>query len=121
MCVKKRKGDREREKKKTFPKIHKIGEKISNEYFFRSVLVVGCILVGIDPGWLMAGQHLLVSLPQSRLHEREADRIGILLANKAGFDPNVTLSLFFSFFWKLIFSSLIQWSSFSMFNFLGGS
>ena len=37
--------------------------------------------------------HLTLNLPNSRTHETEADRMGVELAARAGFDPRAAISL----------------------------
>ena len=56
---------------------------------------VGVALGGGRGGMDMAGMvaNLTYNLPNSRLHETEADRIGVELAARAGFDPRAAVSL----------------------------
>jgi len=57
--------------------------------------VVGALLGIGDLGQSIAGQvaNVTLNLPNSRQAETEADRIGIELAARAGFDPNAAISL----------------------------
>ena len=56
---------------------------------------VGVALGGGQGSMDMAGMvaNLTYNLPNSRLHETEADRIGVELAARAGFDPRAAVSL----------------------------
>lgn len=60
--------------------------------------VVSATVEGADDGWLVAyglATNVGAILPYSRLHEYEADRLGMILMAKAGYDPRATIS-----FWK---------------------
>ena len=56
---------------------------------------VGVALGGGQASMDMAGMvaNLTYNLPNSRLHETEADRLGVELAARAGFDPRAAVSL----------------------------
>ena len=56
---------------------------------------VGVALGGTQGSMDMAGMvaNLTYNLPNSRLHETEADRIGVELAARGGFDPRAAVSL----------------------------
>ena len=56
---------------------------------------VGVALGGSQGSMDMAGMvaNLTYNLPNSRLHETEADRMGVELAARAGFDPRAAVSL----------------------------
>lgn len=83
---------------------HEIGHALANHSAEKMSVVlatsVGVAAVGVaadNKGAAMAGASaaaaLAVTLPNSRTAETEADRIGIELAARAGFDPNAAVTL----------------------------
>ena len=71
-------------------------ERASEQMVAGSVISVGTALLGLgDIGQLGAEYAYmgLVGLPNSRSHETEADRIGVELAARAGYDPRAAVSL----------------------------
>jgi predicted Zn-dependent protease len=71
-------------------------EKASQQQAQNMVIGVGAALLGIgDTGASLAGLAAQVTygLPNSREFEREADRIGVELAARAGYDPRASITL----------------------------
>ena len=71
-------------------------EQISQSMATDFTLNIGAALLGLEAGTANlagVGADLMLRLPNSRAHETEADRIGVELAARAGFDPRAALSL----------------------------
>jgi predicted Zn-dependent protease len=71
-------------------------ERISRQMGTQTVIGIAGAILGIgDLGQSVAGAvaDVTLNLPNSRLHETEADRIGVELAARAGFDPRAAISL----------------------------
>jgi len=71
-------------------------ERASQQMVQQTVVGVGAALLGIgDAGASLANvvADVTVGLPYSREFEREADRIGIELSARAGFDPRAAITL----------------------------
>jgi predicted Zn-dependent protease len=71
-------------------------ERISQQMATSAVIGVGAAVLGVgqagaDLGSLVA--QVTLTLPNSRTHEIEADRIGVELAARAGFDPRGAVSV----------------------------
>jgi len=71
-------------------------ERISRQMGTQAVIGIAGVLLGIgDAGQNVAGMvaDVTLNLPNSRTHETEADRIGVELAARAGFDPRAAVTL----------------------------
>ena len=71
-------------------------EQLSQSVATDFTLNVGAALLGLGAGTAnvaQVGTDLMLKLPNSRAHETEADRIGVELAARAGYDPRAALSL----------------------------
>jgi predicted Zn-dependent protease len=71
-------------------------ERISRQMGTQAVIgIAGAILGVSDLGQNIAGAvaEVTFNLPNSRTHETEADRIGVELAARAGFDPRAAVTL----------------------------
>jgi predicted Zn-dependent protease len=71
-------------------------ERVSQQMATSTVVGIGAVLlgagqVGADLGSAVA--NVTFTLPNSREHEREADRIGVELAARAGYDPRAAITL----------------------------
>ena len=70
------------------------GERVSQS--MAASIVAELALGGLDPAVqqaIAAAYGLGVALPFSRSHEREADRIGLMITAEAGYDPRAAISL----------------------------
>jgi predicted Zn-dependent protease len=71
-------------------------ERASEQMAVGSVISVGSALLGVGDFGQQGAQYAymgLVGLPNSRGHETEADRIGVELAARAGYDPRAAVTL----------------------------
>lgn len=71
-------------------------ERASEQMFASGVISVGSALLGLGQIGQQGAQYAymgLVGLPNSRAHETEADRLGIELAARAGYDPRAAITL----------------------------
>jgi predicted Zn-dependent protease len=71
-------------------------ERISQQMATSTVVGIGAAVLGVgsagaDLGNLVA--QVTFTLPNSRTHEIEADRIGVELAARAGYDPRAAVTL----------------------------
>jgi predicted Zn-dependent protease len=71
-------------------------ERVSQQMATSAVVSIGAMIlgagqVGADLGSAVA--NVTLTLPNSREHEREADRIGVELAARAGYDPRAAITL----------------------------
>jgi len=75
------------------------GERLSQEMVVAGLSVATVVATSDSPnrdlyvGLLGAGAAVGVLLPYSRLHESEADRMGLIYMAKAGYDPRAALGL----------------------------
>lgn len=72
-------------------------ERASNQMLQNAGLIVASQIAGVDnPGYISAAaltMHVTLTLPNSRTHEVEADRMGVELAARAGYNPYAAVSL----------------------------
>lgn len=71
-------------------------ERASERMVAGSVISIGSALLGVGDLGQQGAQYAymgLLGLPNSRQHETEADRMGVELAARAGYDPRAAISL----------------------------
>ncbi|WP_353157237.1 M48 family metallopeptidase [Herminiimonas fonticola] len=71
-------------------------ERASEQMVAGSVISIGSALLGVGNLGQKGAEYAymgLVGLPNSRSHETEADRIGVELAARAGYDPRAAITL----------------------------
>lgn len=71
-------------------------EQASEKMVAGGLISLGSVLLGVGEIGQQGAQYAymgLVGLPNSRAHETEADRIGVELAARAGFDPRAAVTL----------------------------
>ncbi|WP_245845093.1 M48 family metallopeptidase [Noviherbaspirillum humi] len=71
-------------------------ERASQQMVANSVITVGSALLGLGELGQKGAEFAymgLLGLPNSRAHETEADRVGIELAARAGYDPRAAITL----------------------------
>lgn len=71
-------------------------ERASEQMVAQGVISVGSAILGLGEVGQKGAEYAymgLLGLPNSRRHETEADRLGVELAARAGYDPNAAVSL----------------------------
>lgn len=71
-------------------------ERASEKVVAGSVISIGSALLGVGSLGQQGAEYAymgVIGLPNSREHEREADRIGVELAARAGYDPRAAITL----------------------------
>lgn len=68
-------------------------ERMSRAVATNAALAIGSIAAGVNLSGLENVAMVALELPNSRTAETEADRLGIEIAARAGFDPNAAISL----------------------------
>ncbi len=71
-------------------------ERASEQAVAGTLISVGSKILGLGDVGEQGGQYAymgLMGLPNSRSHETEADRIGVELAARAGYDPRAAITL----------------------------
>ncbi len=71
-------------------------ERASEQMVAGSLISIGSALLGVGSLGQQGAEYAymgVIGLPNSREHEREADRIGVELAARAGYDPRAAITL----------------------------
>lgn len=71
-------------------------ERVSQQVATSAIIGVGAAILGVGQAGADLGSavaNVTFTLPNSREHEREADRIGVELAARAGYDPRAAITL----------------------------
>ncbi len=71
-------------------------ERASDQMVAGSLISIGSALLGVGSLGQQGAEYAymgVIGLPNSREHEREADRIGVELAARAGYDPRAAITL----------------------------
>lgn len=71
-------------------------ERASEQMVVGSLISIGSALLGVGSLGQTGAEYAymgVIGLPNSREHEREADRIGVELAARAGYDPRAAITL----------------------------
>ena len=72
---------------------HHAAEKMSRMVVILPVGIISWLLTGVDPGLVRFGVNLMLSLPNSRKQEEEADYIGLLMMAESCYDPSAAIGL----------------------------
>jgi predicted Zn-dependent protease len=71
-------------------------ERASEQSLAGTAIAIGAAVLGVGEGGQQLGEYAymgLRGLPNSRAHETEADRVGVELAARAGYDPRAAVTL----------------------------
>ncbi|NEX61622.1 M48 family metallopeptidase [Noviherbaspirillum galbum] len=71
-------------------------ERVSEQSLAGTAISIGAAVLGVGQGGQQLGEALyqgVLGLPHSRAQETEADRIGVELAARAGYDPRAAITL----------------------------
>ncbi|KAG6830085.1 hypothetical protein H0H87_009298, partial [Tephrocybe sp. NHM501043] len=69
-------------------------EALSSKIILWTLATAASLVLGIDVGATSVVQNYLFELPNSRMHELEADKIGLRLMARACFDPQASVDMF---------------------------
>ena len=72
---------------------HHSSERLSRWLVVSPLVVIGSLASGMNEGLVELGISVAFTLPHSRAHESEADRLGLLLAAKSGYDASAAVDL----------------------------
>ncbi|KAK3056645.1 metalloendopeptidase [Extremus antarcticus] len=67
-------------------------ESVSRTLLWVPGFVISSLASGLDPDLVEVGMDVAFRYPNSRVHEREADYVGLLLMAESGYDPSAALN-----------------------------